>query len=125
MEEKTARRANGWETEESSEEEVEARMDGSEERREAALREVVVEKGDLLQWITEQDKARVMGRVEAQIPAVATIVDKQDINHGIAHRREKERAKERTALGLEDSMGIAMCVVNGATPKDTAHGGPG
>ena len=101
MEEKAARRANGWEKEESSEEEVEAIMDGSEERREAALREVVVvEKEDLLQWITEQGKARVMGRGEAQIPAVATIADKRDTCREIAHRKEKERAKERTALGL-------------------------
>ena len=117
---------NGEEKAESfEEEEAEERMDGLGERMEAALKEAVVEKGELPQWIMGRGKARVTGKVEAQIPAVATIVDKQDIYHGIAHRREKERAKERTALGLGDSMGIAMCVVSGATPKDTAHGGPG
>ena len=115
---------NGEEKAESLEEEAEARGDGLEERMETALREAVVAKEDLPQWIMGQVKARVTGKVEAQIPAVATIVDKQDIYHGIAHRRERERAKERTALGLEVSMGTAMCAVSGATPKDIAHGGP-
>ena len=116
---------NGEERAESLEEEAEERMDGLGERMEAALKEAVVEKGELSQWIMGQVKARVIGKVEAQIPAVATTVDKQDIYHGIVHRREKERAKERKALGLGDSMGIAMCAVSGATPKDTAHGVPG
>ena len=119
------RTTRGEEKAESLEEEAEARVDGSGERMETALREAVVAKVDLSQWIMGQVKARVMGKVEAQIPAVATTVDKQDIYHGIVHRREKERAKERTALGLGDSMGIAMCVGSGVTPKDTAHGGPG
>ena len=52
-------------------------------------------------------------------------MDKQDTYHGIAHRKEKEKAKEKTALGLEVSMGTAMCAVSGATPSDTVHGGPG
>ena len=77
---------HGEEKAESLEEEAEARVDGLEERMEAALREAVVAKGDLPQWIMGRAKARVTGRVEAQILAVATIVDKQDTYHGIAHR---------------------------------------
>ena len=77
---------NGEERAESLEEEAEERMDGLGERMEAALREAVVAKGDLPQWIMGRPKARVTGRVEAQILAVATIVDKQDTYHGIAHK---------------------------------------
>ena len=116
---------NGEERAESLEEEAEERVDGLGERMEAALKEAVVEKGELPQWIMGRGKARVMGKAEAEIPAVAIIADKQDIYRGIAHRKEKERAKEKTALGLEVSMGTAMSAVSGATPSDTVHGGPG
>ena len=47
------------------EEEAEEKVDGLEERMEAALREAMVERGDLLQWIMGRGKARVMGKAEA------------------------------------------------------------
>ena len=56
---------NGEERAESLEEEAEERVDGLGERVEAALKEAVVAKGDLPQWIMGRGKARVMGKAEA------------------------------------------------------------
>ena len=56
---------NGEERAESLEEEAEERMDGLGERMEAALKEAVVEKGELPRWIMGRGKARVMGKAEA------------------------------------------------------------
>ena len=57
--------SKGEERAESLEEEAEERMDGLGERMEAALKEAVVEKGELSRWIMGRGKARVMGKAEA------------------------------------------------------------
>ena len=59
----------------------------------------------------------------ASIHVLVTPAGKQDIYPGIAHRREKGKARGKTALGSGDSTDIVMLAANGDTRRNIVHGG--
>ena len=79
----------------------------------------------------EVEKRKEMAKEEKE--GNATHVVRQGTWRGIAHRGKEHRkeadqrvrGKEKTAHGFADSIGIAMFVENGATPKGIARGGLG